>query len=130
LRYASHLALRPAGVALVSTELASDRTVSMTGRLSDEDAVELEIDEDGGLRIFMSRLSDAREDRYADQPGEMQMLFPPAAVLYARQFVALVGAAAEQAGYLGTWVLAVGATGVQGLPVYDLVDRRDSSPHT
>jgi hypothetical protein len=128
LRYATSLGLRPAGVALHSSELTGDRTLTMTGGLSDEDVVELEIDEDGGLRIFMSRLSDSLEDRFADQPGSTQILFPSAAVVYARQFVALVAAAAERAGYLSTWVLAAGATGLQGVPVYDFRRQGDPSP--
>lgn len=49
-----------------------------------------------------------------------------AAVDYTRRFLALVIAAAERAGYLGNWVLAFGATGLQGLDAAS--GSRDVSP--
>jgi hypothetical protein len=57
LTYASDFAFRSAGAAL-SYGLASGRPWAPSGA-SPEDVVELEVDEDGGLRIFMSRLSDS-----------------------------------------------------------------------
>jgi hypothetical protein len=128
LSYATEFALRSTGVAL-SSRLAADRTPSAAGSQFDEDIVEFEIDEDGGLRIFMGRLSDGRSDRFADPAGGRQQVFPSALIMYARQFIALTRAAAEHAGYLGTWVLAAGATGIQGLPVRDYVLQGDPSPH-
>jgi hypothetical protein len=128
LRNASDFALRSAGVAFTS-RLASDRTPAATGGDFDEDIVEIEIDEDGGLRIFMGRLSDSRADRLADPAGGRQQIFPSAVITYTRQFIALTRAAAEHAGYLGTWILAAGATGIQGLPVHDYVLRGNPSPH-
>jgi hypothetical protein len=53
---ARDFAVRSAGAAL-TYGLASDRSWMPIGA-SPEDAVELEVDEDGGLRVFMSRLSD------------------------------------------------------------------------
>jgi hypothetical protein len=112
LSWASDFALRSAGAAL-TYGLASGRSPAAANGSSEEDMVELEVDEDGGLRIFMSRLSDSL-------PSEVgQRLFPAGAVSYARQFVALTAAAAEHAGYLGTWILAAGATEIGGLSVHD-----------
>lgn len=128
LSYASDFALRSTGVALTS-RLTSDRTPAATGGDFDEDIVEIEVDEDGGLRIFMGRLSDSRSDRFADTAGGRQQIFPSAVITYTRQFIALTRAAAEHAGYLGTWILAAGATGIQGLPVHDYVLQGDPSPH-
>jgi hypothetical protein len=124
LSYASDFAFRSAGVAL-TYGLASDRSWSDPGGPSREDVVELEIDEDGGLRIFMSRLSDSLRSE-AGTNGER--LLTSGAVTYARQFVALTAAAADQAGYLGNWILAAGATGIKSLPVHDYLLRGLSGP--
>jgi hypothetical protein len=117
---ASEFAYRSAGVALVYG-LGSGRSWSDDGGSSAEDVVELEVDEDGGLRIFMSRLSDSV--RSAGPGADGERLLMAGAVTYARQFVALTAAAAGQAGYLGNWVLAAGATGIKGLPVHDYLLR-------
>lgn len=129
LSYASDFALRSTGVALTSSRLSSDRTPAATGGDFDEDIVEIEIDEDGGLRIFMGRLSDRHADRLADPAGGRQQILPSAVITYTRQFIALTRAAAEHAGYLGIWILAAGATGIQGLPVHDYVLQGNPSPH-
>lgn len=125
--YATDIALRSTGIALTS-RLNSNRTPATSGGQFDEKIVEVEIDEDGGLRIFMGRLSDNRNDPFADEPGTNQALMPSAAITYARQFVALITAAAEHASYLGPWTLAAGATGIQDLPVIDYLRHGDPSP--
>ena len=127
LTWASDFALRSAGVAL-TYGLASDRSWSADAGPSPEDAVELEVDEDGGLRIFMSRLSDSLPS--PDRAANGQRLLPVGAVSYSRQFVALTAAAAEHAGYLGTWILAAGATGIGGLPVHDYLLRGRAGPRS
>ena len=70
LTYASDFALRSEGAAL-TYGLASDRSWMPSGA-SPEDAVELEVDEDGGLRVFMSRLSDSLPS--AGMPASEQRL--------------------------------------------------------
>jgi len=109
LDYASNGARRPRGAARADHRLATDRTLREDAR--DEDVVELEVHEDGGLRIFMGRLSDTMDD------GE-KVLFDTAAVIYVRRLLALVRAAAEEGGYFGNWVLALGATGLRGCRSY------------
>ena len=125
LTWASDFAFRSAGAAL-TYGLASDRSWSADDGPSPEDVVELEVDEDGGLRIFMSRLSDSLQSADPARSGERLLL--AGAVTYARQFVALTAAAAEYAGYLGTWILAAGATGIGSLPVHDYVLRGRTGP--
>jgi hypothetical protein len=125
LRYASDFAFRSAGAAL-TYGLAADRSWSRADGQSPEDIVELEVDEDGGLRVFMSRLSDSLPSGGAAASGERLLI--AGAVTYSRQFVALTGAAAEHAGYLGSWILAAGATGTKGLPVHDYLMRGRSGP--
>jgi hypothetical protein len=124
LTYASDFAFRSAGAAL-SYGLATGRSWTPSGA-SPEDIVELEVDEDGGLRIFMSRLSDSL--RSADPASSGERLLMSGAVTYARQFIALTTAAADHADYQGNWILAAGATGIQGLPVHEFLVRGRSGP--
>lgn len=78
-----------------------------------EDAIELQVHEDGGLRLFTSRFSDTLRNG-----SDEQLLFPAAAVNHTRRFLALALTAAEHAGYFGNWSLALGATGLQGCRAY------------
>jgi hypothetical protein len=94
--------------------------------VSAQDVVEVEVDEDGGLRVFMSRLSDSLES--ADAAASGQRLLMSGAVTYARQFIALTAAAADHADYQGNWILAAGATGIKGIPVHDYLLRGRSGP--
>lgn len=75
----------------------------------DEDMVEMEVHEDGGLRLFMGRLSDINSQANGDN-----QILELGAVIYARQLIALTAAAAEESGYFGNWILAAGATGLKG----------------
>jgi hypothetical protein len=73
----------------------------------DEGIVEMEVHEDGGIRLFMGRLS-------AVHPQDGNLILEIGAVIYARQLIALTIAAAEESGYFGNWILAAGATGLKG----------------
>lgn len=75
-----------------------------------ESAVELQVHEDGGLRLFSGRLSAADYD----DTGEQEILVEAAIALTIR-FLAFTRAVAEASGYLGGWSLAAGATGLRGL---------------
>lgn len=104
---------RPQGAALVSYQFQKDRTLS--NDQFREQIIEFEVSEDGPLRLFCGRLSDV-----LDRNGtEVQVLFDSAAVLLTRRFLRIVAAAAEDAGYLGTWGLGIGATGLRGLSSYE-----------
>lgn len=74
---------------------------------ADASAAELEIRDDGGLRIYVSSLSRAREDG-------PQLFFEVKAIGLAHRLVALVAAAADESAYFGNWTLAFGATGLRG----------------
>lgn len=107
---------RSVGAALSTASLRSDRTVDMTMAHRPEDVLELEVSEDGAVRIMMGRLSAAlRGD--GDEP--VQYLFDQAAVIYVRRLLGLVLEIAHEAGYFGGWGLAVGATGLRGLSSFD-----------
>ncbi|MEV0163823.1 hypothetical protein [Nonomuraea fuscirosea] len=75
---------------------------------------DLQVHEDGGLRLFFSRLSDQR--RQGSAPAE-QVIYEGATVSNTRRFLGLVVEAGERAGYFGNWTLALGATGLRGLRV-------------
>ncbi|MFF7764182.1 AlbA family DNA-binding domain-containing protein [Streptomyces griseorubiginosus] len=101
---------RAGGAALCSHNLADGRTHKPTGQWGDEDLIEVQFFEDGGLRLYSSRLSD-NPGRSSD--GE-QALFDAAAVGLTRRMLEVVRLTAEKAGYFGNWTLAVGATRLQG----------------
>ncbi|WP_395107598.1 helix-turn-helix domain-containing protein [Actinomadura sp. SCN-SB] len=103
---------RSRGVARATPNLADRSNFRPISEYSPEDAIELQVHEDGGLRLFSSRLSDKRGQ--GSSPEE-QVIIEAVAVIHARRFLALVVAAGEHAGYFGNWALALGATGLQGL---------------
>lgn len=103
---------RNGGAARASTNLGEAREYApVEGSYRAEDVIELQVFENGGLRLFSSRLSDAIN------PGD-QMIFDASAVSFTRRFLALVLAAAEEAGYVGNWALALGATRLRGRRPY------------
>lgn len=106
---------RSAGAALATYGLGSDRSVD-TSTVGWEDIVELEVSEDGAIRIMMGRLSDTRP---RDGAESSQHLLDQAVVIYVRRMLGLVLEVAGEAGYFGGWALAVGATGLRGLSVRD-----------
>lgn len=103
---------RSRGVARASSNLADRSNFNPTSSYHQENAIELQVHEDGGLRLFSSRLSDVRGQ--GSSPEE-QVIIERAVVNHTRRFLALVIAAGERAGYFGNWTLALGATGLKGL---------------
>lgn len=101
---------RAGGAALSSHNLADGRQHKPTGQWGDEDTIEVQFLEDGGLRLYSSRLS----DNPGVSNGGEQALFDAAAVGLTRRMLEVVRLTAEQAGYFGNWSLAVGATRLQG----------------
>jgi len=107
----SHSGQRRARGVARSTNNLRDGRIFTPGRQNLENVMELQVHEDGGLRLFSSRLS--RPDNTSDG----QFIIHEAVVGNSYRFVALVTAAAAEAGYLGSWALAIGATGLRGLSV-------------
>lgn len=101
---------RAGGAALSSHNLADGRQHKPTGQWGGEDVIEVQFFEDGGLRLYSSRLS----DNPGQSSGDEQALFDSAAVGLTRRMLEVVRLTAEQAGYFGNWTLAVGATRLQG----------------
>ncbi|WP_432030044.1 hypothetical protein [Streptomyces sp. 1222.5] len=105
---------RARGVARSSSSLASDRTYASEGRWGDEDVIEVQLLEDGGLRLFMTRLSDTLSDRRAADGDAEQVLFDAGAVILTRHMLELIRLVAEDVGYHGNWAVAVGASRLRG----------------
>jgi len=95
---------RSDGVAWTTYALAEGRTPR--GDATSESAGELEIRDNGELRLYNSRLS-------ATSDGN-RMLFESVALGSIRRFLAVVKAAADVGGYYGNWALAAGGTGLKG----------------
>lgn len=114
---------RSDGAALTSYGIERDRTVIDENRRKHD--IEWEVSEDGQMRLFCSRLSDALQDG-------TQFLLDELAALLVRQLIAVVVSASEQVGYLGPWGLGVAGVGMRGL--YPAVSRQamfgGGSPYT
>ncbi len=76
LDYAHQPQRRARGVALASRGLNSDRTYANEHpEWGDNSVIEVQLFEDGGLRLYMSRFSTGVSSRYQPEKGEEQMLF-------------------------------------------------------
>lgn len=113
LRYTSSFR-RARGAARATPNLGHGRRFTpATSDDSADDAIELQVHEDGGLRLFYSRLSQ-NYPAHSMRPTAEDLIHDGAAVDCTRRFLALTRAAAEYAGYFGNWTLAFGATGLKG----------------
>ncbi|MFJ8871277.1 helix-turn-helix domain-containing protein [Streptomyces sp. NPDC102473] len=99
---------RAGGIACCSDSLGDGRLYMPSTRHSTQDVIELQMFEDGGLRIYQSRFSDS-----IGSPPE-QMLLPAAAVVLTRQLLEVVRLVSDDVGYFGNWSFAVGASRLRG----------------
>lgn len=109
---ATTFARRAGGAAMTTYGLTSDRQLRSEGERFREDVVELELSEDGEVRLLMTRLSD-----HLREGGDQMILADVIPVLTLRA-VRIASAVATHCGYLGPWMLGVAATGVAGLGAY------------
>lgn len=108
---------RSGGVARASNNLGDGRIFTRNpGAYHDENAIELQVFENGGLRLFSSRLSERFHEDTEDH-----FLYDPAVVGNTRRFLALVRQAAADSGYMGNWALALGITRLRGRSPYTSV---------
>ncbi|MEU3670930.1 AlbA family DNA-binding domain-containing protein [Streptomyces virginiae] len=103
---------RTRGVAKATANIGPSREYAPSGAWGDEYAIELQVREDGGLRLYTSVFSDLPSND-ADQE-----IFVAAAVVKTRRLLALIEAAAKEGGYFGNWAVAVGATRLKGRRAY------------
>ncbi|MFI8085793.1 helix-turn-helix domain-containing protein [Kitasatospora sp. NPDC086009] len=102
---------RARGVALSSSGLTSDRTFVADGSWGEEDVIEVQLFEDGGLRLFMTRLSDGTGPNSTDAE---QVLLDVGAVILTRHMLELIRLVSDEVGYHGNWAVGVGATRLRG----------------
>ncbi|GAA1995188.1 ATP-binding protein [Catenulispora subtropica] len=99
---------RARGIARATSNLGEGRIFTPQSKTTGARAIELQLFENGGLRLFFTRFSDCWRD-------DEQFIWDAAAVALTRRFLAVVTAVAEEGGYIGNWSLAIGATGLRGL---------------
>jgi hypothetical protein len=75
--------------------------------------IEVQLFEDGGLRLFMTRLSDGLK-HHASENEEEQVLFDAGAVIHTRHILELIRLVSDDVGYHGNWAVAVGANRLRG----------------
>lgn len=101
---------RPTGAAVSTYNLTAGRTLLGEG-YGPENVADLEVSEDGGLRIFVGRLSGVLEH-------SGPVIYEAGAILFVRRFLPVIIAAAYEAGYFGNWTLAIGITGLKNCKSY------------
>lgn len=99
---------RHGGVALTSWLTHDRRTMGYGG--SAEDAFELELTEEGAVRMMTTRLS---SQLGLDHP---QQIITEVLPVLTRQTLAIAAGIAGHTGYQGPWLLACAATGIAGMP--------------
>lgn len=110
--YATNFARRADGVAL-SFGLTSDRRLEdlgEAGRRRSERVFEIELSEEGALRVMTARFSDTTD---RDDPAE-QVIFVNMMPILVRRSISMAVAVADQCGYQGGWLAGIGATGLNG----------------
>jgi hypothetical protein len=103
---------RAAGMAASSYQIGRGRAIIRNPQtLHSEDALDIEFRYDGGIRVWMGRLSERDHNDH-------EVVAANAAVLQTRRLIALTTAIAETGGYLGNWDLGFAATGLLRRGVY------------
>lgn len=106
--YTSNRERRPEGWAFFSSSFNNGRQFRTESSRAEEGALDLEITEDGTLRMFCGRAAMAGRD------GEPYMIFEVLILGLVKRALFIVANIAEVAGYLGPWDVAVGITGLEG----------------
>ncbi|MFC8728243.1 AlbA family DNA-binding domain-containing protein [Streptomyces bacillaris] len=106
---------RARGVALSSRGLNPDRTYAHEQPEHVREAViEVQLFEDGGLRLYMSRFSTGVSSPYRPEEGEEQQLADGAAVLLTWRVLEVMRLVSEEVGYHGNWAIGAGANQLHG----------------
>lgn len=113
LRSVSNLDRRSDGAAL-TYNLGATRELTRwhDDRPPSEDAVELAVTEDGGLRVMTTRLGDDAGD------GRGEVVFENILPDLVRRTVSMAARVADLTGYAGPWMFGVAAIGLAGKPAY------------
>jgi hypothetical protein len=101
-------------------------TLSNLSSLADFEGrlLDLEISEDGGLRLFCGRASADLNSSY-HRHGE-ESVFETLILGLTKRLILIAAAVAETTDYLGQWDLGIAITGLRGLVSWRLVQRGDT----
>jgi hypothetical protein len=111
---AIHVSRRAKGWALSSLPMRG-REVAQTGQQEidlEKRALDLEIGEDGGLRLFCGGASDSLTGYSGDQPEEFVMV--PVIVGLTKRLILVANTVADVTGFVGSWDLGIGVTDLRG----------------
>lgn len=103
---AFHMPRRAHGVALCSPELRDGRQVSSADDSSERTSLDIELREDGGVRVFLGRLTDER--------NSVPLILDGLAIAYATRLVEWARSVGFVTGYNGRWLLGVAGNGLRG----------------
>lgn len=109
---------RARGAAKATPNLGEGRRFTPIPNFSSPDAIELQVFEDGGLRLYSSRLSETAGVNPAGSGMDEPVVLHPAAVNLTRRLLGIIVGVSEKADYYGNWSLAVGVTRLRGRPGY------------
>lgn len=129
---ASSTPRRAHGVALCSQELREGRQVHSDDARSERTSLDIELREDGGLRVFVGRLTDERNG--------IPLILDGLAIAYATRVVEWARSVGFVTGYYGRWLIGVAGSGLRGKrsityeerfleegPTYDTDDYRQTT---
>ncbi|MFE1797751.1 helix-turn-helix domain-containing protein [Streptomyces sp. NPDC059517] len=105
---------RTRAVALSTSELGAGRAYTPTDSYGAENVIELQLFEDGGLRLLMTRLSNGHSKPYEAANEAEQVILDSGAVILTRHTLELLRLISEDVGYHGSWAVAAGATRLRG----------------
>lgn len=112
LRRVSTFARRADGAALTyNLSEARERVRWHDDRPPSEDVLELEVSEDGAVRVMTTRLGD-------ELPSRGQVVFEDILPDLTRRTIGIAAMVTDLTGYAGSWVLGVAATGIAGKSAY------------
>lgn len=113
LTYLSEYARRADGAAVTYCLTPSREPVRWhEGRPPSEDVLELEVTDDGAVRVMTTRLGDKGN-------GDDQVVFASILPHLTRRTIGIAAAVADLTGYLGPWMLGVAATNLAGKPAHE-----------
>ena len=110
--YAKDIARRHDGAALTYGLTRQRELASLQSERFDGDLLELEVSDQGTLRLMTTRLSDSVGS------GDSEVLFETMMPILTRRVVGLACAMADNVGYAGPWMLGVAATKIAGLQAF------------
>ena len=127
LTHASTSVIRARGVARCSHSLRNGRKFTPDLPSTDADAesvrravnsaearmLDIELGEDGSVRVLVGRMTDTIESQSQEQP--IDLIFDGLAVAYSIRLVHWTRTLGERTGYFGSWTFGIAATNLDGL---------------